>query len=395
MVTAKWWKQDSNIENFELKANNTAEELNPVIDSFLKETDIGQSNIDYNIKITIANEYADINTKTKEKLNNLWYNTESLNNKEMAIIESVENHLWKYLDNSDKDLLIKLLWVNVEILKKPKEKIENNDKYNNISKEIKESPEFPIIERYKEIWYITQEEFNKIIDSKNIITWIKENIVDERNIKIYRKIDKIKNNSINKIKDNDFEKDFWWKFDWKEDSLIFEELSTNYINIWENNDTDKRLNLIATIQRVLEKYTKVPSNYRPYTYYEAVDYIRKEPVISETVNDILDTRLNKLAYVIWTVTWKNPFKNQTVANAEKENNTQKEKSIDEEKKNENYDIKLIRSLVKKNEDSLENKATNEWEIRKQKLAEIAKAEQAYKATNNIDIINASQIEQSA
>ena len=332
------------------------------------------------IKETIAYTYETLreNNNSREQASEYFKKYEITGNfsEELAVIVAVETKLWNNLDKEQKIELISLIiWRDIKISNtelENTEKFRKNTELENILehiiideddvetgetgegllKQIKEHPEYPILEWLLEAWKIDIEYIQKKIKIwevtglkiESLFTWI-ENKIKEL---------KEKNS-------NDFTNAFPNFIEWKEESEMIKKLSENYINFWNWNE---KLWLIVTIEKTLNELNKKTFR-KNDLYYEYVEKIRRKPLKSETIEDVIKNKIWKLAYIMWLIDWKNPFYNEeknSIKLKEKENLEKKEEINKFDK------AERIKELVEKNNWKEEAK----WDTKIQKELETAR-----------------------
>ncbi len=335
-------KKEQAKENFEKSKN--FEYLTNILES-TKKTEKIKTIID---TITANYESLTISTfkleKTKEELANKYEFSESISIEELAVVDSVENKLWKNLENKDKLELIRLLsWIEIKE-KKPENKTDKS-KY---SKEMLNHPNISAIEWFYLKWDISEKDFIDIISSNNFEKALKRNSKVEQ---LFENLEK-NNSSI------DFEKEYWKYIpDPIKESFIIKELEKNFIWPIELKEPNaKEYNLFVSLEKVLNKtLSENKYFYKPDTYYEAIDIIRKVPEKTETINDFFELKLRALWYVMELATHQNPWRieeknskawEQKKAVEKNQENLKIEKTT--EKNNPIYE-KIIK-LIEKNEE---------------------------------------------
>ena len=303
----------------------------------------------------------------RENLEKNYILPENISKKELAIINTVEIKIWKNLDSKDKLELVRILsWTEIKE-KQKSENIETSD----YSKENLANPEISKIEWLYFSWEITKEEFKEIIKSPNLQEALEKNPKIKEKVKILEQ--KEQNIDFNEIYWNYIPEDI-------KNSFIIKELEKEFFWPIELNEPKaKEYNLYISLKKLLNKtLEKHPYFYKPDTYYEALDFIRKQPWKEETINEFFLDKLRALAYVMQLATWENPWrideKNQE-AWEQKKSVELKEKKEVTNTKNSTYE-KIIK-LIKKNEELWQKKIVDQ----KEKLAEIKKAEKNDPANN--------------
>ncbi len=397
----EWQKLEKEPEVW-TKNKETAERLEEFWKDFL-DTDTAKNlekifdwneewkNIEKSIKLTYENLRDNKNFRDKTEKYLQKYEVTNNFSEELSVIVAVETKLWNNLDEKQKKELISLIiwreikeissfeniWENTKIIDKNNE-LENTlkDLPEELSKQIKEHSDYPILEWLLQTWEI---KIDYVINKLNIwelsgqkIEWLFHWI----------------NNKIEEIKrknSNDFIKSFPDFVKWKEESEIVKKLSENYVNFWNWNE---KLWLFVSIERTLNELNKKTFR-KNDLYYEYIEKIRRKPLEWEDVNQIIKNKIWKLAYIMWLIDWKNPFYNE-----EKDSTkwaTKEKLNEIEEETNQSKKAERIKELIKENKWKQDEKWDEKISEMKEELEKIKKLEDL-DAKNNIDLKNAEWIE---
>ena len=371
-IDAEKWIKDSfeKSENFKYLKNN----LEPT----KKSEDILDkiTNTLQNLKLS--------NSKLENSTEKLWQKYEfskDISIEELAIIDAVENKIWKNLKPEDKLELIRLLsWIKIKEVKK-----ENKTEKSNYSKEIINNPNISIIEWFYLKWAIPEEDFIDFISSNSFERALEKH----KNIKqLFENLEK-NNSSI------DFFKEYWnYIPEQIKESFIIKQLEENFIWPIELKESNaKEYNLFVSLEKVLNNtLSENKYFYKPDSYYDAIDIIRKVPEKSETINDFFKLKLRALGHVMELATGQNPWRieeknleawEQKVAVGQKE-----EEKENKELWNKNLAYEKIKMLLEKNDELGQRKIFEQNE----QIAKARIAEKEYKIANNIDFKKTQQVE---